>query len=84
MQAFMRNDAGQTGRFDGDRFWARAATVGLSNRFGGNKRLSALYFGGPLALGAAWQQVEKGATVADTSSWQLAVCSWRAPTASRC
>lgn len=146
MEAFMRNDAGQTGRFDGDPYWARTSTVGLSNRFGAinlgrnttslfvqtllfnafgdsfgfspsirhyftsgtvsgdtgwadsvkysspsmggfsftahgalgeanggrNEGLSALYFGGPLALGAAWQEVKKGAAVADTSSWQLA------------
>ena len=145
MEAFMRSDAGQTGRFDGDPFWARTSSVGLSNRFGAinlgrnttslfvqtllfnafgdsfgfspsirhyftsgttsgdtgwadsvkynspslggfsfsahgalgeanggrNHGLSALYFGGPLALGASWQEVEKGATVPDTTTWQL-------------
>jgi predicted porin len=145
MEGFMRNDTGATGRFDGDPFWARTSSVGLSNRFGAitlgrnttslfvqtllfnafgdsfgfspsirhyftsgtttgdtgwsdsvkysspsmagfsftvhgalgeanggrNEGLSALYFGGPLALGASWQKVEKGATVADTTSWQL-------------
>jgi predicted porin len=145
MEAFMRNDTGQTGRFDGDPYWARTSSVGLSNRFGAinlgrnttalfvqtllfnafgdsfgfspsirhyftsgtvsgdtgwadsvkysspslggfsftahgalgeanggrNEGLSALYFGGPLALGASWQQAEKGATVADTTTWQL-------------
>lgn len=145
MEAFMRSDTGQTGRFDGDMYWARTSSVGLSNRFGAvnlgrnttslfvqtllfnafgdsfgfspsirhyftsgtttgdtgwsdsikysspsmggfsftaqgalgeanggrNTGLSALYFGGPLALGASWQEVEKGATVQDTTTWQL-------------
>lgn len=41
---------------------------------GGGRNLgaSALYFSGALGLAAAWQKVEKGATVADTTAWQLA------------
>ena len=38
---------------------------------GANSGLSGLYFSGPLGLGVAWQKVEKGATVADTTTWQL-------------
>lgn len=38
---------------------------------GRNTGVSALYFGGPLSLGLAWQDVAKGATVDDTRSWQL-------------
>jgi predicted porin len=146
LESFMRNDTGASGRFDGDTYWARTSSVGLSNRFGAinlgrnttslfvqtllfnafgdsfgfspsirhyfisgtttgdtgwndsikynspsvagfsftahaalgegnggrNTGLSALYFGGPLALGASWQAVKKGATVADTTTWQLA------------
>jgi predicted porin len=39
---------------------------------GSNTGASVLYFGGPLAAGLAWQKVDKGAAVQDTSSWQLA------------
>lgn len=39
---------------------------------GRNTGLSALYFGGPLVLGASWRAVKKGAPVADTTTWQLA------------
>ena len=39
---------------------------------GRNYGLSALYFSGPMGLGAAWQKVAKGATEADTATWQLA------------
>lgn len=38
---------------------------------GSNVGVSGLYFGGPLALGLAWQRVDKGAAVADTTTWQL-------------
>lgn len=38
---------------------------------GRNTGLSGQYFSGPLGLAAAWQKVEKGATVADTTTWQL-------------
>jgi predicted porin len=38
---------------------------------GTNAGLGGLYFSGPLGLAVAWQQVEKGATVADTTTWQL-------------
>lgn len=145
IESFMRSDTGAAGRFDGDVFWARTSSVGLSNRFGAldlgrittalysqtllfnafgnsfgfspsirhyftsgtttgdtgwsdslkysspsmggfsftahgalgeanggrNHALGALYFGGPLALGATWQKVEKGASVQDTTTWQL-------------
>ena len=39
---------------------------------GRNIGASVLYFAGPLAAGLAWQDVKKGATLDDTSSWQLA------------
>ena len=39
---------------------------------GRNAGASVLHFSGPLAAGLAWQQVEKGATVQDTTTWQLA------------
>ena len=38
---------------------------------GRNVGISALYFGGPFAAGFAWQKVEKGSTVSDTTAWQL-------------
>lgn len=34
LESFMRNDTGASGRFDGDTYWARTSSVGLSNRFG--------------------------------------------------
>lgn len=37
---------------------------------GKNAGLSAMYFTGNLGLGAAWQQVKKGAAVDDTTTWQ--------------
>ena len=39
---------------------------------GRNAGASVLYFSGAMAGGLAWQKVEKGATVQDTTSWQLA------------
>lgn len=45
-----------------------AAGEGDGGRNGG---ASALYFGGPVALGFAWQRMNKGAAVSDTDSWQL-------------
>jgi len=146
LDAFLRNDTGAAGRFDGDTFFARTSSVGLSGKFGDvnlgrittglfvntlvfnafgdsfgyspsirhyftsgtttgdtgwndsvsyttpslsgltvmahaalaeangggrNTGLTGRYFGGPLALGLAWQKVEKGAAVADTTTWQL-------------
>jgi predicted porin len=38
---------------------------------GRNTGLSALYFGGDLGLGFAWQSAKKGATEPDTTTWQL-------------
>lgn len=38
---------------------------------GNNTGLSGQYSEGPLGLAAAWQKVKKGATVADTTTWQL-------------
>jgi predicted porin len=38
---------------------------------GKNGGVSALYFGGPLAVGFAWQSVSKGATLDNTKAWQL-------------
>lgn len=50
-----------------------AAHVALGEGSGGrNSGLAGLYFAGPLSLGGAWQKVEKGAALDDTSSWQLA------------
>jgi predicted porin len=39
---------------------------------GRNASASALYFSGAFGAGFAWQSVKKGATVQDSSSWQLA------------
>lgn len=146
VESFMRSDTGQSGRFDGDTFWARSSYVGLDGGFGSvtlgrnttslfvqtlifnafgdsfgfspairhyftsgtvtgdtgwsdsvryalpsmgglsatvmaaaaegnggrNVGASALYFSGPFGGGFAWQKVKKGATVQDTTSWQLA------------
>ena len=56
-------------KFGGLSFTAHmAAGEGSGGR---NAGVSALYFGGPLALGAAWQSVKKGSTVDDTKAWQL-------------
>lgn len=41
------------------------------NNAGPNVGASALYLSGTLGLGAAWQKVRNGVTVADTTSWQL-------------
>ncbi len=56
-------------KFGGLSFTAHLA-AGESNG-GKNSGVSALYFGGPLALGAAWQSVAKGSTVDDTKAWQI-------------
>ena len=50
---------------------ATKAVIGGEGNGGRNTGLSGLYFGGGLGLSAAWQKVEKGATVADTKTWQL-------------
>lgn len=34
LEAFLRNDTGGAGRFDGDAFWARSAAVGFEGGFG--------------------------------------------------
>jgi len=48
------------------------ATVAAGEGNGGrNTAVSALYFGGPVGLGFAWQKAKMGATVDDTTSWQL-------------
>jgi predicted porin len=39
---------------------------------GHNTGVGALYFAGPLALGAVWQEARKGSAVADTTTWQIA------------
>jgi predicted porin len=57
-------------RFGGASFTAHAAEAG-ANGGGRNYGLSGLYFGGPMALGFAWQNVKKGSTVADTKTWQI-------------
>ncbi|MCP5270765.1 MAG: porin [Burkholderiaceae bacterium] len=56
-------------KFGGLSFTAHVA-AGEANG-GKNGGLSALYFGGPLALGFAWQSVSKGDTVDNTKAWQL-------------
>lgn len=56
-------------KFGGATFTAHVA-AGEGNG-GRNTGASGLYFGGALSLSAAWQKVEKGATVADTTTWQL-------------
>lgn len=62
-------------RYTSPRFGGATVTVhgapGEGNG-GRNAGASVLYFSGPLAAGLAWQQVEKGATVQDTTTWQLA------------
>jgi predicted porin len=58
-------------RFGGLSFTAHVAANDEGGASGRNKGVSALYFGGPVGLGFAWQKAEKGATVPDTTSWQL-------------
>lgn len=49
-----------------------SAHVAVAEGNGGrNTGLSGQYAAGPLGLAAAWQKVGKGATVADTTTWQL-------------
>lgn len=56
-------------KFGGATFTAHLA-AGEGNG-GRNTGVSGLYFGGPLSLSAAWQKAEKGAALADTTTWQL-------------
>jgi predicted porin len=56
-------------KFGGFSFNAQGA-LGEGNG-GRNLGASAMYFSGPFGAGLAWQKVEKGATVADTTTWQL-------------
>jgi predicted porin len=56
-------------RFGGATFTAHAAAGETDG--GKNGGVSALYFGGPLAAGFAWQRANKGAAVQDTDTWQL-------------
>jgi predicted porin len=56
-------------KFGGASFTAHVA-AGEGNG-GRNTGVSALYGGGALGLSAAWQKAEKGATLADTTTWQL-------------
>lgn len=58
-------------RFGGLSFTGHIAANDEGAGSGRNTGLSALYFGGALGLGFAWQKVEKGATTADTTTWQL-------------
>lgn len=55
--------------FGGASFTAHMALA--EGNGGRNTGLSGQYGSGPLAVGAAWQKVRKGATVADTTTWQL-------------
>lgn len=75
-----------SGTVTGDTGWSDSIKV-TSPRFGGltltthgalgeanggkNFGVSALYFGGPLAAGFAWQSAAKGATLDNTKAWQL-------------
>lgn len=75
------------GTVSGDTGWSDSARY-VSPRFGGmtftlhgaaaegnggrNTGASMMYADGPLATGLAWQKVEKGAAVIDTTTWQLA------------
>ena len=57
------------------RFGAFSASLMTSvgeNNGGTNQGASGGYSAGPLAAGLAWQKVRKGATEADTTTWQLA------------
>jgi predicted porin len=56
-------------RLGGATFTAHVA-AGEGNG-GRNAGLSGMYFSGPLGATLAWQKVEKGAAVADTTSWNL-------------
>lgn len=48
------------------------ATIAAGEANGGrNSAVSAMYFGGPVGLGFAWQKAKMGALVDDTTSWQL-------------
>ena len=48
------------------------ATIAAGEGNGGrNSAFSAMYFGGPVGLGFAWQKAKMGAAVDDTTSWQL-------------
>ena len=61
-------------RYTSPTFGGAAFTVHVAageGNGGRNAGLSGQYGSGPLALAAAWQKVEKGATVADTTTWQL-------------
>ena len=62
-------------KYTSPKFGGATATLHMAlgeNNGGRNTGASLLYFGGPIAAGFAWQKVEKGGTVADTDSWQLA------------
>jgi len=52
-------------------FSANATVAAGEGNGGRNTAVSALYFGGPVGLGFAWQKAKMGATVDDTTSWQL-------------
>jgi predicted porin len=56
-------------RWGGATFTAHLALAEANG--GRNSGLSGLYFAGDLGLAGAWQKVEKGAAVADTTTWQL-------------
>jgi len=58
--------------FGGLSFTLHAAANDEGAGSGRNKGVSASWFSGPFGVGAAWQAVEKGATVPDTTTWQLA------------
>ena len=62
-------------RYASPRFGGLTATLHAAAGEGNGGRnigASALYFSGDLGAGFAYQKVEKGATVQDTTSWQLA------------
>jgi predicted porin len=53
-------------------FSATVMAAAGENNGGRNLGASGLYFSGAFGAGLAWQKVEKGATVQDSTSWQLA------------
>ncbi len=56
-------------KFGGASFTVQTA-LGEGNG-GSNTGVSGQYSGGPLALGVAWQKVEKGLVEKDTTTWQI-------------
>lgn len=58
-------------KFGGATFTAHAALKDGNGNGGRNTGVSGVYFNGPVGISAAWQKVEKGSAVADTTTGQL-------------